>query len=111
MPHCQGCLKEGGRTNCELRACASNEKIDDCSECDEPKVCKNKEILKHMRTGALAAGLFVKTKKTDPQRLVRKWVSELKTKWPSYILFPQDRKASTIRPEARRNAKIRQPAE
>lgn len=91
VPHCQGCLKGGGRTNCEMRACASNKKIGDCSECDEPKACKNNEILQHMRTGALAAGLFVKTKKTDPQRLVREWTSELKTKWPSCILFLQDR--------------------
>lgn len=85
MPLCQGCSEGGGRDNCEMRACASNKKIDDCSECDQPEACKNVEILQHMRNGARDAGLFVKTKKVNRERLIEKWTEELKHKWPSCI--------------------------
>jgi len=70
-----------------MRACASRKKINDCSECDQPAACKNSEILQHMRTGARSAGLLVKTKKVNNQELIEKWVAELKSKWPSRILF------------------------
>jgi len=87
MPLCPGCLKGGGRENCEMKACASNKKINDCSECDQPTHCKNPETLRKMRTGALQAGLFVKTKDADRKSLMEKWIYELKSKWPSCILF------------------------
>jgi hypothetical protein len=91
IPPCQGCGKGGGRTDCEMRACVSDKKIADCSICDETKACKNNGILQHMRKGALGAGLFVKTRRADSQRLVKKWTSELKIRWPSCILFLKDR--------------------
>ena len=87
IPLCQGCLKGGGRTDCEMRACASNKKINDCSQCNQPTKCKNSEILQHMRSGALDAGLMVKTENVDRQKLIEKWTAELKNKWSSYILF------------------------
>ena len=87
MPLCQGCIKGGGRTDCEIRACASNKNLHDCSTCDQPTTCKNTEILQHMRTGALAAGLMVKTENIERQKLLEKWTAELKNKWPAYILF------------------------
>ncbi len=87
MPSCQGCLKGGGRDNCEMRTCARSKKISDCSECDQPDTCKNLEILQHMRSGAHDAGLFVKTEKADRERLIEKWTEELKRKWPSCILL------------------------
>lgn len=86
IPLCRGCLKGGGRDNCEMKACASSKKIHDCSECNRPEECKNPEILQHMRTGARDAGLFVKTEKVPEQKtLIEKWTKELKSKWPSCI--------------------------
>jgi hypothetical protein len=90
MPLCQGCLKGDGRPNCEIRSCALNKKINDCSECNQPEACKNKESLEKMRTGALRAGLLVKTEKIDRYKLLDRWTTELKSKWPSSILFLPD---------------------
>jgi hypothetical protein len=87
MPLCQGCLKGDGRPNCEIRTCALSKNIADCSECEHPRTCKNIETLQKMRTGALRAGLFVKTKSVDQQELIDKWTTKLKSKWPSRILF------------------------
>ena len=88
MPLCRGCLKGGGRDNCEMKACASSKKIHDCSECDRPQECENLEILQHMRIGAQDAGLFVKTEKVPEQKkLIKKWTKELKRKWPSCVSF------------------------
>ncbi|UCE96321.1 MAG: DUF3795 domain-containing protein [Candidatus Bathyarchaeota archaeon] len=87
IPLCPGCLKGGGRSNCEMKSCATNKGITDCSQCDQPKTCENLEILQKMRTGASDAGLHVKTKDIDPKELIRNWTKELKTKWPCCILF------------------------
>jgi len=87
MPLCPGCLKGGGRDNCEMKACASNKSINDCSECDQLEACKNLKILQKMRTGAQNAGLSVKTENADSQELIEKWTAELKSKWPCCILF------------------------
>ena len=87
IPYCQGCRKGDGRTNCEMRACASNKNINDCSKCNQPTDCKNLETLQKMRTGALQAGLFVKTEDVGRQGLIKKWINELKSKWPSCTLF------------------------
>ena len=90
MPLCQGCRRGDGRTDCEIRACASNNRIEDCSGCDQPAACKNQEILDHMRTGASDAGLTVKAENVDRQQLIEKWAAELKSKWPCRILFTSD---------------------
>ena len=87
MPLCLGCLKGDGKPNCEIRICASNKKIADCSECDQPTACKNLEELQKMRIGARRAGLFVKTENVDRQELIEKWTNELKSKWPHFILL------------------------
>ncbi len=91
VPLCQGCLKGGGRPNCEMRTCASSKNIADCGECDQPTACKNSEALQKMRTGARHAGLFVKTENVDRRELIGKWTSELKRKWSHYILFIPDK--------------------
>ena len=91
MPSCQGCRKGDGRPNCEMRACASEKKIEDCSECEQIESCKHREALQKMRAGALAAGLMVKTQRADTRNLLRRWTIELKTRWPSSILFLPDR--------------------
>jgi len=91
MPLCKGCLKGDGRPNCEMRTCASSKNIGDCSECDQTEACKNPETLQKMRTGAQRAGLFVKIENVDRHELIKKWISELKAKWPHNILFLRDR--------------------
>lgn len=84
---CPGCLKGGGRDNCELKACAVTRHTADCTECSESKECTHTEILNKMRSGALQAGLFVKMEKVDRQRLIEEWADALRSKWPSCILF------------------------
>jgi hypothetical protein len=87
MEPCNGCLKGGGRDNCEIRACAQSKKLKDCSECSDVKSCLNKKILEHMRSGAQRAGLFVKRRKGNRSTLLKKWRKKLKNTWPCYILF------------------------
>jgi hypothetical protein len=87
MPLCPGCLKGGGRDNCEMKACAMSRKVSECIECDQTTACKNHETLKNMRTGAQDAGIFVKTEKVNRKELVKKWTTELKSKCPHQILF------------------------
>lgn len=91
MPLCAGCLKGGGRDNCEIKACASNKGLKDCTPCEEFEKCKHSEILKHMHSGAREAGLSVISKGDDRQKLVEQWSAELKDKWPCCILFLKDR--------------------
>jgi len=87
IPHCQGCLKDGGRTNCEMRECASAKNLSDCSECEESMECLHHEILQIMQTGANRAGLFVKTENIDRNGLLEKWNVDIKRKWPICILL------------------------
>jgi hypothetical protein len=87
MPCCEGCLKGGGRDNCEIKACAKSKGLNDCSECRDIKSCPNIKILEHMRTGVQRAGLFVKRKKEKRPILLRKWHKKLKNTWPCCILF------------------------
>ena len=87
MPLCLGCLKGDGKPNCEIRTCALNKNISDCSECDQPMECKNSEMLQTMRTGARQAGLLVKIENVDRQELTEKWTADLKGRWPCCIIF------------------------
>ena len=90
MPLCQGCLKGGGRDNCEIRACAAGKGLKDCTLCQEFEQCKHSDILKHMRSGARDAGLFVISKGDDRKKVVEQWSAELKDKWPCCVLFLKD---------------------
>ena len=98
IPLCQGCLKGDGRSNCEIKACASKKKIADCSACDQPAACNNSQILHKMRTGARRAGLLVKDEYADRQKLLDKWTSELNSQWPHCIIFCSSTKNN--KPEA-----------
>jgi hypothetical protein len=84
---CPGCLKGGGRENCEIRACATEKNISECIECQQPGECKNLELLNKMRTGSRQAGLMVKTEKSGREKLIEKWMDEIKNKFPYFILF------------------------
>jgi hypothetical protein len=90
MPLCAGCLKGGGRDNCEIRTCATSKGLKDCTVCQEFGQCKNAEILEHMRSGARDAGLSVISVSDDKEEFVRRWSAELKSKWPCCILFVND---------------------
>ena len=47
--------------------------------------------LEHMRSGALAAGLLVKAADADQEDLIEEWMSRLASRWPSSLLFSEDR--------------------
>ena len=90
IPVCAGCLKGGGRDSCEMRSCAEHRKISGCHMCTELVECKHAELLNHMRSGAIKAGLFVNTEDVDRQQLIEKWTVKLRTHWPCSILFAND---------------------
>jgi len=90
MPVCPGCLKGGGRDNCEIRVCALSKNFEDCSECDRPEDCENIELLETMQQGAKNAGLMVRTENTGRNELLKKWTKQLKNTWPSSILFQDE---------------------
>jgi hypothetical protein len=87
IPLCPGCLKGGGRDDCEIRICVTHKKINNCSECHEAEKCSNAELLNKMRTGAKEAGLFTKKERADHQKILEEWSRLLKDMWPSSILF------------------------
>jgi hypothetical protein len=74
-----------------MRACAVSRGLTDCNDCDQPEACGNRESIERMRTGALSAGLMVKTGKGDGRELIEAWTEELKGKWPSSILFDAEK--------------------
>jgi hypothetical protein len=84
---CPGCLKDGGRDNCEMRSCASSKKLAGCCECDTFMLCENAGVLKEMRDGARSAGLLIKDKKVDPKDFIEKGICKLKKRFPSCILL------------------------
>jgi hypothetical protein len=90
MPLCPGCLRCGGRDNCEIRACALSKNFADCSECDRPEKCENVDLLETMQKGAQKAGLMVKTENIDRNTLLEKWQEQLKNTWPSSMIFPNE---------------------
>ena len=90
MSLCPGCLKGGGRDDCELRACTLSKNLADCGECDRPDKCENVELLNTMQKGAQKAGLMVKTENIDRNELLEKWTKKLQSRWPSFLLFQNE---------------------
>ncbi len=86
-PACPGCLKGGGRDDCELRVCVTDRGATDCSACDAQAVCEHADLLEHMRSGAVKAGLFVRYDDVPREELLEEWTAILKSKWPFYMLF------------------------
>jgi len=84
VPICKGCLKGGGNEVCKIRPCVLSKKLSDCMGCSDVKTCKNLDALQKVRTGALRVGMLVRAEndKTDPQELIQKWTSEIKSKCP-----------------------------
>ena len=86
VPLCAGCRRGGGRDGCELRACATKQRVEFCGECRGAD-CKHTELLQHMRSGGHDAGLFIETGAVHLPELVEQWSAELKDTWPACILF------------------------
>ncbi|MBM4236976.1 MAG: DUF3795 domain-containing protein [Euryarchaeota archaeon] len=87
IPTCSGCRKGGGRTDCEIRACAVEKGIDECSQCGETSTCRNLKLLRYMREGAEKAGLMVTSGGGDRGRLIEIWTDDLCRRWPFFVLF------------------------
>ena len=77
MKPCPGCLKGGGRTNCEIRACAISKGLAECVDCETQKACKNKKIIHIMRSGALRVGMKVKDEKRGRSKVLKDWIAEI----------------------------------
>lgn len=89
MAPCPGCLKGGGRDDCELRSCAEERTLSDCSECGELGRCPRGTLLDHMRSGAARAGLFVRGPGADRGTTLRRWLEELRSRWPQSVAFDE----------------------
>jgi hypothetical protein len=87
MDLCPGCRKGGGRDNCEMRSCAKEKDLDNCTLCEELELCGNAELLKYMRSGALKAGLHVLSKGEDKNEFIKQGTTGLKSMWPCCVLF------------------------
>lgn len=86
-PVCPGCLRGGGRDDCELRACVIAKGISDCSLCEAVDACGHADLLEHMRSGALKAGLMVKLDDVPREELLEEWTAVLESRWPFRVLF------------------------
>jgi len=76
MNPCPGCLKGGGRTDCEIRACAVSKRVVECVDCKESKGCTNVKIISYMRRGAKRVGMKVKDRAGDRSKVLREWQDE-----------------------------------
>lgn len=85
MPLCPGCKKDGGNPTCEIRICALKNNIPNCSQCDELTECKNFESLE--QNSLKIREELRKIKSVDQNELIKKWMSELQTKWPHCVLL------------------------
>jgi hypothetical protein len=88
---CVGCLKGGGRDDCELRACASSRGLSGCVACDARERCPHGDTLDHMRSGASRAGLFVAERPEDHDLSEDARRRELRKLWWWRALFGEDR--------------------
>ena len=88
---CVGCRKGGGRDDCPLRVCSVARGVGDCTECADFGLCRNDELLQHMRDGARKARLFVRDPGDDAGDLMKSWPEQLKATWPSSLLFLEER--------------------
>jgi len=85
MQLCPGCKKDGGDPTCEIRICALKKNITNCSQCDELEKCKNFKSLEQNYPKIREELRNIKN--VDQKELLKKWMSELKTKWPHCVLI------------------------
>lgn len=82
---CSGCLKGGGKSNCEIRNCALDRNTIFCTDCREYEKCANSNSIRKMREGARRADLLVKEKNVNQQEFLKIGMNKLKKKFPSCI--------------------------
>ena len=85
MPLCTGRKKGGGDPSCKVRTCASKRNMANCSECNELMKCKNFEDLE--KGYPKIKKKLTKIKNANQKEITKKWMSELKTKWPHCVLI------------------------
>jgi hypothetical protein len=85
MQLCPGCKNGGGNPTCEIRICALKKNVTNCSQCNALTDCKNFESLEE--TNPKIKEDLKKIKNVDHKKLIEKWTSELKTKWPHCVLL------------------------
>jgi len=90
MSLCPGCLKGGGRENCEIRACASAKGFRECTECEAGDHCSHGEVLDYMRSGAREAGVLFRAGEPVGDDPIEEWGMQLASKWPCSVLFEDD---------------------
>jgi hypothetical protein len=86
---CSGCLKGGGRDECEIRSCVEGRELLDCGDCGDFKSCFHAAQLEKMRSGAVRAGLFVRDPGEERAEALRRWNAELPLHWPQSVLFDE----------------------
>jgi hypothetical protein len=90
LPLCPGCRKGGGRRDCELRRCAEETAGGSCCGCGRASGCQHRDLLAHMRDGALKAGLVVTSKPATTAEEIEKWTTGIRHRFPSSLLFTED---------------------
>jgi hypothetical protein len=90
LPVCAGCLKGGGRDDCELRRCASGSGLRGCVACADKKACPHGTVLEHMRSGAKRADLLIVGSPEEHDLPEDRRRSELKSLWWWRALFDED---------------------
>lgn len=84
MSLCPGCRKGGGPPDCSIRTCARNKGVLSCSQCGKLASCKNFEWLE--KGNPRIREDLRKLAGKNQKELVKKWTSELRTKWPHCVL-------------------------
>ena len=82
---CQGCLKGGGNPDCTIRICAKEKKLSNCNQCGFLMSCKNFDMLEKSQPNIRQD--LLKTKNTSQRKLVEKWKTELKEKFPHCLVL------------------------
>jgi hypothetical protein len=85
VPLCQGCLKGGGNPTCAIRICAKEKKLSNCNQCKLLTSCKNFDMLEKSHPNIKQD--LLKTKNTNQKKLVEKWKTELKEKFPHCLVL------------------------
>ena len=85
MPLCSGCRKGGGPPTCKIRICALGKGVADCSQCSQLIECRNFDEIE--KSHPKIKQDLMKIKNIDRNEVIRKWYSELKTKWPHCVLL------------------------
>lgn len=84
VPLCPGCRKGGGSPTCKIRICALEKSLTDCSECDQLIACRSFEQVE--KNNPKIKEDLMKLRGANRERIIEKWMDELRRKWPHCIL-------------------------